>query len=406
MALRLRARSMMEVMRIQIVAESFLPLMNGVTNSVLRVVDEYAAQGHDISIIAPHQKGAKKFLKTSSGRKIRVRHIPSIPLAGYADVRIAATNAAQLQRRMMDFAPDVVHLASPTLLGGRAMVAAQRLGIPTVAVYQTDIPGYTAKYGMPLLEQAAWQLLKDLHNRATLTLAPSTFTRDQLQERGIERIHLWRRGVDTSQFSPELRSEALRAKLAEPGERIAIYVGRLAPEKQVEDLKVVHDLEGVRLVIVGEGPERDMLERVLPEARFVGFRSGKDLATHLASADLFVHPGELETFCQTIQEAMASGIPAIAPRIGGPVDLIAPSQTGWLYTPGNLDELREHVKDLMFDDAKRQAFGLAAQDSVRKRTWPVLAEQLMGYYEQAIADQARVNLAIDKSGSMSRLWGE
>ena len=376
-------------MRILVVAESFLPHMNGVTNSVLRVVDHFAASGDDLGIIAPKWPGADKHLRTSCGRRVRVRRIASAPMPGYTEVRIATTSAATLRRRIDEFAPDVIHLASPMILGGRAVVAAQKAGVPTVAVYQTDIPGYTARYGMPFLENASWQLLRDVHNRATLNLAPSTATRDQMLEHGIERVHLWRRGVDTSLFSPSLRSAKLRARYAEPEEKLVVYVGRLAPEKQVADLRVLHDMPGVRLLIVGDGPERDALRRDMPRARFAGFRSGTDLAAHLASADLFVHPGELETFGQTIQEAMASGLPVIAPRRGGPVDLVTPSRTGWLYTPGMLDELRDRAADLLFDDAKREAFGTAALESVRKRTWPVLSEQLRGYYLQAIESHAR-----------------
>lgn len=388
------ARRIIDGVRILVVAESFLPHMNGVTNSVLRVVDHFAATGDDLGIIAPKWPGADKHLRTSCGRRIRVRRVASAPMPGYAEVRIATTSAGSLRRRIEDFEPDVIHLASPMILGGRAVVAAQKLGVPTVAVYQTDIPGYTARYGMPFLENATWQLLRDVHNRATVNLAPSTATRDQLIDHGIERVDLWRRGVDTSLFSPSLRSQKLRAKYTERGEKLVVYVGRLAPEKQVADLKVIHDMPGVRLLIVGEGPERDALRREMPRARFAGFRSGTDLATHMASADLFIHPGELETFGQTIQEAMASGLPVIAPRSGGPVDLVTPSSTGWLYTPGMLDELREHAGDLLFDDAKRLAFGRAAQDAVRKRTWPVLAEQLKGYYHQAIAEHHQVGAGL------------
>ncbi|MGP5055328.1 glycosyltransferase family 4 protein [Brachybacterium paraconglomeratum] len=377
-------------MRILVVAESFLPHMNGVTNSVLRVVDHLASSGDDLGIIAPKWPGADKHLRTSCGRRVRVRRIASAPMPGYTEVRIATTSAATLRRRIDEFAPDVIHLASPMILGGRAVVAAQKAGVPTVAVYQTDIPGYTARYGMPFLENASWQLLRDVHNRATLNLAPSTATRDQMLEHGIERVHLWRRGVDTSLFSPSLRSAKLRARYAEPEEKLVVYVGRLAPEKQVADLRVLHDMPGVRLLIVGDGPERDALRRDMPRARFAGFRSGTDLAAHVASADLFVHPGELETFGQTIQEAMASGLPVIAPRRGGPVDLVTPSRTGWLYTPGMLDELRDRAADLLFDDAKREAFGTAALESVRKRTWPVLSEQLRGYYRRAIEEHAGV----------------
>ncbi|HJG91209.1 MAG TPA: glycosyltransferase family 1 protein [Brachybacterium massiliense] len=378
-------------MRILFVAESFLPHMNGVTNSVLRVVDHFAASGDDLGIIAPKWPGADKHLRTTCGRKVRVHRVASAPMPGYADVRIAATSATTLRRRIDEFQPDVIHLASPMVLGGRAVVAAQKAGVPTVAVYQTDIPGYTARYGMPFLENATWQLLRDVHNRATLNLAPSHATRDELIQHGIERVDLWRRGVDTSLFSPSLRSESLRAQYAKRHEKLVIYMGRLAAEKQVEDLKVIHDMPGVRLLIVGDGPERETLRRMMPRARFAGFRSGTDLAAHLASADLFIHPGELETFGQTVQEAMASGLPVIAPRRGGPVDLVSPSRTGWLYTPGMLDEMRDRASDLLFDDAKRRAFGRAAADSVRKRTWPVLAEQLRGYYLQAIEQEQRVS---------------
>ncbi|MGO1283595.1 MAG: glycosyltransferase family 4 protein [Brachybacterium sp.] len=380
-------------MRILFVSESFLPHMNGVTNSVLRVVDHFSAAGDDLGIIAPQWPGAEKHLRTSCGRRVRVRRVASAPMPGYSDVRIATTSATTLRRRIDEFQPDVIHLASPMILGGRAVVAAQKAGVPTVAVYQTDIPGYTARYGMPFLESASWQLLRDVHNRATVNLAPSLATRDELREHGIERVDLWRRGVDTSLFNPSLRSEELRAQYVRPEEKLVIYMGRLAPEKQVEDLKVIHDMPGVRLLIVGDGPEREALRRAMPRARFAGFRAGTDLAAHLASADLFIHPGELETFGQTLQEAMAAGLPVIAPRRGGPVDLVSPSRTGWLYTPGMLDEMRDCASDLLFDDAKRRAFGRAAVESVRKRTWPVLAEQLRGYYLQAIEQNQRVGAA-------------
>lgn len=372
-------------MRILIVAESFLPHMNGVTNSVLRIADQLAARGDELEIIAPQQPRATTRLRTACGTSVAVRRVPSVPLAGYPDVRIAATSAVTLRRRIAAFRPDVIHLASPTVLGGRAMVAAQKQRVPAVAVFQTDLAGYTARYGMPFLEAATWQLLRDVHNRAALTLAPSSATAEQLASHGIERVHRWGRGVDTSRFSADLADRSLRARYAAEDERLVVYAGRLAAEKQVEDLRALHDLPGTRLLIIGDGPERESLERLLPRASFTGFLSGSTLAAHMASADLFVHPGELETFGQTIQEAMASGLPVIAPAAGGPLDLVSPSRTGWLYAPGDLAAMRAHAVDLLFDDAKRAAFSAAALEAVKRRTWPVLTEQLRGYYEMALA---------------------
>lgn len=375
-------------MRIQFVAESFLPHVSGVTTSVLQVTDHLSAAGHDVSIIAPQARGCPRQLHTSRGHRIRVHQVASLPVPGYASVRLATARTATVRAVMESFAPDVVHLASPAVLGARALSAAERLGVPAVGVFQTDLAGFSRSYALPFLEQAAWPVLRDIHQRTARTLAPSRATRADLLAHGIPRVHLWGRGVDTSRFTPAMASRTVRRSLAEDSERIVLYVGRLAPEKQVADLAVLHDMPGVRLVIVGDGPQREALMRRLPRARFLGLRRGGELAALYASADLLVHTGPNETFCQVIQEAMASGLPAIAPAAGGPLDLIAPSRTGWLYTPGMLDELREHAADLLFDDAKRRAFGQAALESVSRRTWPVLTEQLLGHLRAAIAEPA------------------
>jgi phosphatidylinositol alpha 1,6-mannosyltransferase len=158
------------------------------------------------------------------------------------------------------------------------------------------------------------------------------------------------------------------------------------------DLAAISDLPGTRLVIVGDGPERAALQRILPRAHFTGQLTGEALPAVLASFDLFVHPGELETFCQTIQEAMASGVPVVATGRGGPLDLVEPSRTGWLYRPGDLLHLRSHVLDLIGDDAKREAFAEAAFESVQSRTWPVVCELLVHHYTEVVAQHATLAL--------------
>ncbi|GAA1666412.1 glycosyl transferase [Citricoccus zhacaiensis] len=372
------------------VAESFLPHMNGVTQSILQVLRHLRERGDDVLVIAP----SSSWMEDEAPAEVEgypVHRLPSIPLQGYTSVRVAAGTVNRVRRILADFAPDVVHIASPFVLGWRAVQAAHALGLPSVCVYQTEVPNYAARYGFPWLEEVLWQQVERIHDLATLTVAPSNFCLDQLHGRGIQRVHLWRRGVDTSRFHPAKRDEGLRAELAPNGERLIGFVGRLAAEKQVEDLAVLNDLPGTRLVIVGSGPLKDSLRKKLPGAHFAGFQSGEDLARHVASFDLFVHPGESETFCQTIQEAMASGVPVVAVGRGGPLDLVDASRTGWLYRPGNLGDLRERVRDLAHDDVKRGAFAEAAFRSVQGRTWPVLCEQLVGYYERAIRVRRRQN---------------
>lgn len=369
-------------MRIAIVAESFLPLMNGVTHSILRVLDHLQDRGDDVLVIAPaSQDGAAP----DQVKGADIHRLPAVPLAGYTNVRVAMGGVYRVKRILADYAPDVVHLASPFVLGWRAVQAAHQLGIPTVAVYQTEVPGYAARYGVPFLENWAWNRVENIHLLATRTLVPSTFALNQLRGRGIPRVHMWRRGVDTARFSPEKRDDGWRALVVPGCGRIIGYVGRLAVEKQVEDLAALAGIPGTRLVIVGDGPQRPALEAALPDAVFTGFLGGDELARAVASFDLFVHPGEFETFCQTIQEAMASGVPVVATGRGGPLDLVENSRTGWLYEPGDLTALRSHVLDLVGDDAKRHAFAAAAHASVQDRTWPALCAELILHYTQAIA---------------------
>lgn len=357
--------------------------MNGVTHSILQVIRYLKSRGDEVMVIAP----SSSWMDDEAPAEVEgfpVHRLPSVPLSGYTSVRVAAGTVGRVRRLLEDFGPDVVHIASPFILGWRAVQAANALQLPSVCIYQTEIPAYAARYGAPWLAEMLWHHVERIHDQATITLSPSTFCTDQLHARGIQRVHRWGRGVDTQRFHPAKRDDAVRAELAPNGERLIGFGGRLAAEKQVEDLAVLATMPGTRLVIVGSGPLKETLQKRLPGAYFAGFQGGEDLARYMASMDLFVHPGESDTFGQTLQEAMASAVPVVAVGRGGPLDLVDPSRTGWLYTPGNLEELRDRVADLVYDDAKRAAFSEAAFGTVQGRTWPVLCEQLVGHYERAI----------------------
>lgn len=367
-------------MRIAFVVEAFLPSVNGVTNSVLRMLEHCRATGHQAMIIAPNDpRGVPE-----SYAGFPIITVPSLTLPWYADMRLSATSATHLERLLREFAPDVVHLASPVVLGYKGVLASAELGIPSVALYQTEVPRYVAQYGYPAAEPFFWRHLRKLHNMATINLAPSSYTRDQLISRGFARVDVWGRGVDTQRFSPVKRDQRLHDSWAQGGEVVVGYMGRLGAEKQVGDLRALAKLPGVRMVIIGDGPMRAELENDLPDAVFVGMKTGDELPRHLASLDLFVHPGELETFGQAIQEAQASGLPTIAPRRGGPIDLIDPSHNGWLYAPGDLGDMVQRVADLAGDDYKRAAFGRTARARVADRSWPQICDQLLEHYSSAI----------------------
>ncbi|MFD3500869.1 glycosyltransferase family 4 protein [Streptomyces sp. NPDC058676] len=372
-------------MRVVIVTESFPPDVNGVAHCALQTARHLVDRGHLPLVVAPATAAGSGPDALAPCPVIRV---PSLPLPGYPQVRVALPSR-RVAAAIAEHRADVVHLASPFVLGVRGMAAAARLGVPAVAVYQTDLAGYARTY-MGAGEAAAWRRIRSVHSAADLTLAPSGPALHDLEAHGVPRVRLWRRGVDTARFRPELRDEALRRELAPDGELIVGYVGRLAPEKQVELLAGVCGLDGVRVVVVGDGPSRPSLDQALPGATFLGRRTGDELARIFASLDLFVHTGPFETFCQTVQEAMASGVPVVAPAAGGPLDLVAHGRTGLLVPPSDPDAVRDAVWSLAADPGLRNAFGTAARATVEGRTWAAVGDQLIGHYDSVLAARKTV----------------
>ncbi len=357
-------------LRVLIVTESFLPQVNGVTNSVCRTLEHLQERGHEALVVAP--SGPEWY----AGARVRV--VSSVAMPTYRDFPVGTATRRTLDNLVWAYDPDVVHLASPAWLGHQAGEVARRRGVPVVAVYQTDLVGFAERYPIPGAAAAMRGLTRRVHRPAARTLAPSTASRHQLAELGVPRVHLWGRGVDTEQFRPGRRSDRLRRELGV--ERVVGYVGRLAAEKELELLASVQDLPGTALVLVGGGPEEARLRTVLPRAHFAGVRRGAELGRLVASFDVFCHTGSTETFCQSAQEALASGVPVVAPAAGGPLDLVRHGVNGLLYRPGDAAGLRAHVVGLLEDDAARRRMGVAARAGVADRSWRSLGDQLLGHY--------------------------
>ncbi len=359
--------------------------MNGVVNSVLRVAEHFDHTGHEALIIAPDTPWtARRSDRVPSGPShvtgADVHYIPSVMVPKISSLPVGVP-APSMFRVLADFAPDVVHLASPFVVGAAGAAAARRLDVPTVAVFQTDVAGFAASYGMKLGTRAAWAWTRKLHSSCDRTLAPSTVSVKALRDQGIPRVFQWGRGVDAERFHPSRRDDELRSRW-NPHEKLIVgFVGRLAPEKHVERLAILSGRSDVQLVIVGDGPERARLQRLMPDAVFTGELGGLELARAYAGLDVFVHAGEHETFCQAIQEAMASGIPVIGPDAGGPRDLIAHCRTGYLLGVQDFSERLVDAVGTLQDARVRAEFGAAARGWVHGRTWSAISDQLLGHYD-------------------------
>jgi len=355
-------------MRVAVVAECFTPSVNGVTNSVRRLLEHARSRGHEVMVVAP-----------GPGPE-RVDHAPvarvrSVGLAAYPDLRVGLP-VGRITDELRRFRPDVVYAAAPVVLGAAGLVAARRLGIPSVAVFQTDLAGFARRYHLSVLDTPIWAWLRSVHRHADLTLAPSTAAVWLLRAHDIGTVALWPRGVDHMRFHPERASRALREQLAPDGQTIVGFVGRLAREKQIERLRHVARRPDVRVVVVGDGPYRRQLERVLPRATFMGVRTGEELSALHASFDIFVHPGIDETFCQAVQESLASGCAVVAPAQGGPLDLVRHRENGLLWTPGVPATLDAAVDELVASPLERVRLGRAGRQSVEGRSWEAVMDEL------------------------------
>ncbi|SEB01464.1 glycosyltransferase family 4 protein [Leifsonia sp. 21MFCrub1.1] len=367
-------------MRVAVVSESFLPTVNGVTTSVLRVLDHLAAEGHEAIVICPDAGAPAEYAG------FRIHQVPSVAYRQFP----VGLPSPQVQRILAGFGPDVLHAASPFFLGAQAIAAANRMGVPSVAIYQTDVAGFARRNGLGVTSAIAWKYVRWVHEGADLTLAPSAASEYDLRTAGVSRIARWGRGVDLVRYHPNKRrtsaAVALRERLSPDGETVVGYVGRIAPEKQVERLRALRGIGGVSLAIVGDGPSRDAVARELCgiPVTWLGRLGGEDLAAAYAAFDVFAHTGSEETFGQTVQEAHASGLPVVAPRAGGPIDLVEHGVDGLLFRPSDDRALRAAVAMLVRDGALRRRMGEAGRRAVLGRSWGVVCGELTRHYERVI----------------------
>jgi len=371
-------------MKVAIVTESFLPQINGVTNSVLRILESLSDGGHEALVIAPESEGTPK---EYAGHKIKT--IPALPIQNVIPIGLPIGLPNRRLEHLIDgFSPDVIHLASPMLLGMHGAKVAKKLDIPTLSVYQTDMAGFASYYGFDIAHSSLRKLVGKIHAQTDRTLAPSRSACIELKSLGVNEVYLWQRGVNNELFHPSKRSESLRKYWDPTGKKTIIgFVGRLAKEKRINDLKYLDRNPNYLLIITGDGPAKERLKKELPNAIFMGHKNGNDLAEIYASLDLFIHPGPNETFCQAVQEALSSGTPCIVPTTGGPVDLVSHGKTGYVINTHRPDDLESTVLHFQLRN-DRANMAIQERQSVLGRTWSTINAQLINHYEQILTNRS------------------
>ncbi len=365
-------------MKIVFFTETFLPKVDGIVTRLTKTVQHLVAAGDEVLIFCP--EGAPDHFMGA-----RVVGVPAMPLPLYPELKLALPRPA-VSEALDRFAPDLVHVVNPAVLGLGGIWLARSRGLPLVASYHTHLPKYLEHYGMGMLEPLLWELLKTAHNQAQLNLCTSTAMVAELASKGIQHTALWQRGVDTELFRPSSRSEAMRARLhgtyGDTG-NLLLYIGRLSAEKQIERIRpVLTALPETRLALVGDGPYRPQLERLFEgtATTFVGYLAGEELAAAYASGDAFLFPSSTETLGLVLLEAMAAGCPVVGANRGGIPDIVSHGENGCLYDPDRPESLVEAVQVLLGDAETRRILRQAARQEAERWSWASATEQLRNYY--------------------------
>jgi phosphatidylinositol alpha 1,6-mannosyltransferase len=371
-------------MKVVYFTESLLPHVDGVSRTLAQLFGFLERNGVDFRVYSPFVPGPEV---SWSGRVRPVRYV-RFPL--YPDYRVTLPRLGPIARELEDWGPDLVHLVSPTPMASRAQTWARKNGIPVVSSFHTHFVSYFRYYGVPWAEGFGWRMLKRFYDRCERVYAPSDSIIQELAEHEIRNTELWSRGIDLARFSPEHRDPGLRAAAgADENTPVLLMVSRLVKEKDMADLVEMDRIlrqrgNSHRLVLVGDGPMRAELEQALPDAHFAGHQSGEALARWYASGDVFVFPSTTETFGNVVLEAQASGLPTVVVDRGGPPDLVAPGETGFIARANQPADLAEKCERLLRDAAERARMGRQARDAARERDWSAINGRLTESYRRVI----------------------
>lgn len=360
-------------LKIALVTETWSPEINGVANSLLNLCQGLQNLGHQILLIRPRPKLECKRFKPDDECWVRAQAIPK-----YSTLQFGWPQFSKISNAIDNFQPDIVHIVTEGPLGFASLMVAKSKNIPVSSGFHSAFQEFSRYFEFPFLVKPIGKYLTWFHRKTAITCVPSQDTKLALQEMGVDGcISVVGRGVDTQLFNSNKKSHRLRAEWnADADTKVLISVGRLSPEKEVGlviqtyiEMKSKTD-EKVKLVIVGDGPDRTRLEQMAKDhdVIFTGSLVGEKLASAYASADVFIFPSQVETFGNVALEALASGLPVVAYDYACAKKHVIHQQTGWLIPLGDIELMRKTIHALPQRKVLNQ-MGICAEKNVSQAGW-------------------------------------
>ncbi|HRR09322.1 MAG TPA: glycosyltransferase family 1 protein [Rhodothermales bacterium] len=378
-------------MKVALFTGNYNHIADGVSLTLNRLVGHLESRGYEVLVFGPHSD--RPALK-HAGSYVSVPSIP-MPVGNRQEYRVPIRMGGDAARQLKAFRPDIIHLATPDMLGKSAIRYAKQAKIPVVASYHTNFCSYLSFYGLGWLEPMIWRHLRGFYKSCLQVYVPSQSMADVLRANGIVTdMRIWEHGVEADRFNPAKRSLEWRRSLGFADEDCVVaFVSRLVTEKGLDVFReVVQRLsaDGVahKTLFVGAGPMEPGLRAALPDAVFTGHLKGEALARAFASAEVFLFPSDTETFGLVTLEAMASGLPTVCADATGSKELVEPGVTGFLAMPKDVDAFYKATRAILEDPVLRQNMSREAAKRALLYDWETIMSKIEHFYEEAISEFA------------------